>query len=131
MMITAAKLILIRGLPGSGKSTLARKLAAELDAKHFEADMFFEMDTGEYRFDPLQLSDAHQWCFSQTKKWLKRKRVVIVSNTFVQHWEMQRYLDLSKKEGIPVEIHICKGEYQSIHGVPLATIEKMRRQWQD
>lgn len=126
-----AKLILIRGLPGSGKSTLARKLAVQQDAKHFEADMFFETDKGEYQFDAQLLGDAHQWCFSQTKKWLKRDRVVVVSNTFVQRWEMQRYLDLCKSEGIPLEIHICTGEYQSVHGVPLATIDKMRRQWQD
>ncbi|MDW2036320.1 ATP-binding protein, partial [Vibrio sp. 665] len=30
-----------------------------------------------------------------------------------------------------VEVMVCSGEYQSIHNVPPAIIEKMRRQWQE
>ena len=126
-----AKLILIRGLPGSGKTTLAKKLSKQLKAKHFEADMYFENESGEYVFDGTKLTDAHEWCFQQTRKWLGKRNTVIVSNTFVRHWEMKRYLQYCEKKGIEVEIKVCREEYESIHDVPLATIVHMRRQWQE
>lgn len=126
-----AKLILIRGLPGSGKTTLAKKLSKQLKAKHFEADMYFENESGEYVFDGTKLTDAHEWCFQQTRKWVSKGNTVIVSNTFVRHWEMKRYLQYCEKKGIEVEIKVCREEYQSIHDVPLATIVNMRRQWQE
>ena len=126
-----AKLILIRGLPGSGKTTLAKKLSKQLKAKHFEADMYFENESGEYVFDGTKLTDAHEWCFQQTRKWLGKGNTVIVSNTFVRHWEIKRYLQYCEKKGIEVEIKVCREEYQSIHDVPLATVENMRRLWQE
>jgi hypothetical protein len=44
---------------------------------------------------------------------------------------MKRYLQYCEKKDIEVEIKVCREEFQSIHDVPLATIENMRRQWQE
>ena len=126
-----AKLLLIRGLPGSGKTTLAKQLSKQLKAKHFEADMSFENENGEYVFDGTKLAQAHEWCFQQTRKWLSKGKTVIVSNTFVRQWEMKRYVKYCEKKGIEVEVQVCRGEFSSVHDVPPATIENMRRQWQE
>ncbi|MDF2152229.1 ATP-binding protein [Vibrio sp. CAU 1672] len=129
--MSSPKLVLIRGLPGSGKTTKAKQLSRALQARHFEADMYFENDQGEYVFDPAKLTEAHEWCFQQTKYWLEQGVPVVVSNTFVQRWEMDRYLDYCREHHIAVEVLVCRGEYESLHGVPPATINKMRRLWQE
>ena len=121
-----ASLTLIRGLPGSGKSTLA----ATLNAKHLEADQYFVNAQGEYQFDPLLLPKAHQWCLEQTRYYLSDGQAVVVSNTFIQHWEMQAYVDLAKQLNCPLTVRVCRGNYPSIHDVPAATIKKMRKKWQ-
>ncbi|MGR5409104.1 ATP-binding protein [Vibrio sp. PNB22_3_1] len=128
--MTHAQLILIRGLPGSGKTTLARQLSLRLNAKHFEADMYFENEQGEYLFDGTKLREAHEWCFQQTKKWLNKHKTVVVSNTFVRHWEMRPYIEFCEQKGVVVEIRVCRGEFASVHNVPEETIENMRRRWQ-
>ncbi|HDY7867686.1 ATP-binding protein [Vibrio vulnificus] len=126
-----AKLTLIRGLPGSGKSTLAQQLAKQTHAVHLEADMYFVDQQGRYQFDPTRLEQAHRWCLNKVCQYLKQGRAVIVSNTFVQHWEMKPYLRFAERHGLSVEIFVCTGEYGSIHDVPAQTIEKMRQRWQN
>ncbi|OZT83062.1 AAA family ATPase [Vibrio sp. 03_296] len=126
-----AKLTLIRGLPGSGKSTLAQQLAKQTHAVHLEADMYFVDQQGRYQFDPTRLEHAHRWCLNKVCQHLKQGRAVIVSNTFVQHWEMKPYLRFAERHGLNVEILVCTGEYGSIHDVPVQTIEKMRQRWQN
>ncbi|MCU8490213.1 ATP-binding protein [Vibrio vulnificus] len=126
-----AKLTLIRGLPGSGKSTLAQQLAKQTHAVHLEADMYFVDQQGRYQFDPTRLEQAHRWCLNKVCQYLKQGRAVIVSNTFVQHWEMKPYLRFAERHGLSVEILVCTGEYGSIHAVPAQTIEKMRQRWQN
>ena len=78
------KLTLIRGLPGSGKSTLAKTLSA----RHFEADMYFVNEHGEYLYQADKIGDAHHWCKKMTRKALEQGESVVVSNTFVQRWEI-------------------------------------------
>lgn len=129
--MTKAKLTLIRGLPGSGKSTLAQKLARKHQAIHIETDMFFVDANGEYHFDPQRLSEAHQWCLARTIELLQAQQHVIVSNTFVRHWELAPYRRYAKENHIPLEVLVCKGEFASVHQVPVQTIEKMRKIWQD
>ncbi|EGQ7833489.1 ATP-binding protein [Vibrio vulnificus] len=130
-MSQQAKLTLIRGLPGSGKSTLAQQLAKQTLAVHLEADMYFVDQQGRYQFDPTRLEQAHRWCLNKVCQYLKQGRAVIVSNTFVQHWEMKPYLRFAERHGLSVETLVCTGEYGSIHDVPAQTIEKMRQRWQN
>ncbi len=119
-------LYLIRGLPGSGKSTLAKSL----DAKHVETDMFFEKK-GQYSFQPTLLPRAHKWCRQQVEMYLKSGFDVVVSNTFVQQWEMKPYKELAQKYNVELIIKVCRKNFGNIHNVPEDTIKRMRRNWEN
>ncbi|MGX9416365.1 AAA family ATPase [Vibrio sp. RC27] len=120
------RLILIRGLPGSGKTTLARSFAAV----HIEADMYFIDHKGEYRFDANRLKDAHQWCFQTAVASLLEGHSIVVSNTFIQYWEMKPYIEFATKKQIAIDVICCVGEFENIHGVNDDTRDKMRKKWQ-
>ncbi len=106
-------LTLIRGLPGSGKSTLAKTLKGV----HLEADMYFVNSNGEYQYRPEAIGDAHQWCQNQTDYWLNQGKNVVVSNTFVKHWEMSVYKKLARKYKAKLVFFVCRESYGNIHGV--------------
>ena len=79
-----SKLILIRGLPGSGKTTRANEERRHYpEMVHLEADMFFEAD-GSYKFNPLYLKTAHDWCYSNAVFNLLAGKDVIVSNSYLK-----------------------------------------------
>lgn len=116
-------LFLLRGLPGSGKSTLAK----EIGGAHFEADMFF-MENGEYRFDVTKLRDAHNWCrHSVMDAMIAEEPKVIVSNTFIQEWEMEAYYLLAEELGYIVFSLIVENRHGGIdvHNVPEEALERM------
>lgn len=124
-------LFIIRGIPGSGKSTEAKKLLETMPgARHFEADMFFEKD-GEYKFNAAQIKSAHQWCQDQVFDSLKNGYDVIVCNTFVKRWEMERYLEMARKLNISFEIKKMAGNYQNVHGVPGEVVARMRANFEE
>lgn len=128
------RLYLVRGLPGSGKSTFAKRLLTTRshDTVHYEADDYFVGEDGEYRFDPKKLPMAHQRCFENTLIALSQGFDVVVSNTFTQLWEMDKYLDISTVNDVEVEIWVfaMTESFGSIHGVPEDTLKKMRDRWQ-
>ena len=129
-------LTLIRGLPGSGKSTLAKKLVEETANStgqtivHLEADMYFIDDAGVYCFQPEFIKKAHAWCQQACENLLQQQQSVIVSNTFIKHWEMKAYQQLAKQYNAKLEVIVCKGKYANIHEVPAETVKRMRQQWQ-
>jgi hypothetical protein len=43
--------------------------------------------------------------------------------------EMQAYLDVAGRFGLKLDIVEMQTQYGSIHGVPEATMEKMRARW--
>jgi len=117
------EIVLIRGLPGSGKTTLANSMNSY---RHLEADQFLEVN-GEYVYDASKVKLAHDWCVSTAKECLEQGLNVVVSNTFVRLWEMQRYID----HGFPFRIIEMKEKYQNIHGVPQEKIDLMAKSWQE
>lgn len=117
------ELFLLRGIPGSGKSSLAESLGGV----NFEADQYFMKD-GDYRFDPTQLKEAHQFCQAQTEAAMQSSSErVIVSNTFTQEWEMEPYFEFAKKYGYRVYSLIVENRHGGVntHGVPSSSINSM------
>jgi tRNA uridine 5-carbamoylmethylation protein Kti12 len=133
------QLILLRGLPGSGKSTFA-KLLLELtnpcghsDADHlinYEADQYFIDKEGNYEFDGMKIGQAHEWCQEATERALNAGLSVVVSNTFTRIRELQPYLAMASHYKVQVTVLHVEGTHGSIHGIPPATMGRMRARWE-
>ena len=122
--IAQGELVLIRGLPGSGKTTMAKELAL-VGYKHFETDMFFEVN-GEYRYEASRIRDAHSWCQQMTRQALAKGQNVVVSNTFTQLREMEPYRLMTGN----VRVIEARGTWQNRHGVPVEMLERMALRWE-
>jgi adenylylsulfate kinase-like enzyme len=120
-----AQLVLFRGLPGAGKSTKARVLK-EIGYKHFEADMFFEVD-GVYRYNPSRIRYAHDWCKLMTRQALGLGERVVVSNTFTTRSEIQPYLEMGAES---IRIVEADGSWENVHSVPKEVVERMASRWE-
>ena len=122
-------LYLIRGCPGSGKSTFAKTLGGQ----HYEADMFFINENGEYNFDFTKIKDAHQWCQGMVKTdMILEYPKIVVSNTFTQEWEMEPYFEMAKEYGYKVFSLIVENRHGGVneHGVPEEKLEQMRNRFE-
>jgi hypothetical protein len=98
---------------------------------HYEADMFFvDPKSEEYFFDPNKIPSAHEWCQTKTREALKLGISVVVSNTFIQKWEMRPYINMAKDFGADLEIKVMNGRFSNIHGVPESKIENMLKRWE-
>lgn len=121
-------LFLLRGCPGAGKSTLAKAIGGS----HVEADMFF-LKENEYKFDPLLLKEAHEWCKKKVETAMsKGADKVVVSNTFTRKWEMSTYYELAEKYGFTVFSLIVENRHggKNIHGVPDERILQMKERFE-
>ena len=127
-------LYLLRGLPGAGKSTLASQLADS----HFEADMYFTNENGQYLFNSSEIKKAHAWCQSEVHTAMILNHTtgdnekIVVSNTFTQEWEMEPYFKLAESYGYRVFSIIVENRHggENLHSVPEDKIEAMRARFE-
>ena len=106
-------------------------MAKALNCNHYEADTFFLVD-GEYRYNPEFIGHAHHWCRAQAEMDMSQgKENVIVSNTFTTEKELKFYLDMAEVWGYDVTSLIVENRHgnDSIHDVPVETIDKMRNRF--
>lgn len=103
---------------------MAKTLAAQGSA-HFEADMYFEVDS-QYRCDASRIRDAHSWCQNMAWQALASGKRVVVSNTFTQLREMESYRAMTKN----VQVIEATGRWQNTHGVPDEMLERMALRWE-
>ena len=123
------ELILLRGLPGSGKSTLAKAIGG----LHFEADMYFVDENGNYNFDGSQIKDAHAWCQNKVRISMETGvEKIVVSNTFTQEWEMEHYNTLAEVNGYTVHSVIVENRHdgKNLHDCPPDKIDIMRSRFE-
>lgn len=93
-------------------------------------DYFYNLGGGEYEFDASHLGKAHQMCQRMTKAALVNGESVAVHNTFSQSWEAKPYFEMARELNVRVQIIECQGNFESVHGVPKETIEKMKARWE-
>jgi len=123
------ELILLRGLPGSGKSTLANAIGGV----HFEADMYFVDDNGNYNFEPARIKDAHAWCQNKVKLSMESGvEKIVVSNTFTMEWEMEHYKMLAEANGYRLHSVIVENRHDGVnqHDCPADKVEIMRNRFE-
>jgi predicted kinase len=129
-------LTLVRGLPGSGKSTFANTITNEFSV--CEADKFFYDKEGNYNFDGSKIKLAHVWCFNQVRIRMEDNKLnpqfypeIVVSNTFTQEWEMEKYYELAEEYGYKVFSIIVENRHGGInqHGVPAEKLEQMKNRF--
>lgn len=121
------KLFIIRGIPGSGKTTKAHSLTPHV----FEADDYFTDSYGNYNYDAQFISDAHFQCQQRVLRAMQEEKTPIaVSNTFIRHSEYKIYQVFASEFGYDVDIVICKGRYENVHGVPNEVVKKMLKRFE-
>jgi predicted kinase len=125
-------IILLRGIPGAGKSTLASLLLPNKPHCIRSADMYFEDEEGNYKFNARELPIAHKWCKNQVEYLMDDKEdLIIVENTFTQEWEMADYFDLANKYDYRIVSLIVENRHgsKSIHNVPQDKIDMMKERF--
>ncbi len=133
----------LRGLPGSGKSTLAEELCSEhrytpdssasLDrVVHIEADHWMTAADGSYEWDPSRLEEVHANCRAEYLRAMEHKRpFIIVSNTSSEKKYVDWYQEEAEKHGYTFVSLIVENRHgnKSVHNVPEASMEKIRRRF--
>jgi len=118
-------LYIIRGASGSGKTTFANSLGCPV----YSADMFFELNGGEYKFDVTKLKEAHKWCYDEvhhSMAWGESR--IAVANTFTRLWEFENYVELARIHGYTVFTVIVENRHggKNVHGVSSELVQSQK-----
>lgn len=107
--------------------------------RHVEADMWFVRENDEYRFDPLELQNAHLWCRLTAEKAIRGGYSVVISNTFTRRNEIKPYIEMALRYKVPLEIietstDWCRDPFEcerrNVHGLSIDTIRKQLARWE-
>lgn len=136
MRPTPPLLILNRGLPGSGKNTLAYQIwLSIIPAKRIETNDFFykPAPVGKvFEFDKVKLTEYHARCLTKALCLLADGISVIVSNSFIMRWEMQRYINIGTDLGAKCIIINNRAQFSSPHFTETEEkMQAMRAKWQE
>jgi predicted ABC-type ATPase len=121
---------IIRHASGAGGSSLARTLYdMSPESIICEADDYFIDWTGEYKFDPNKLGQAHEYCKNRFVLAIEDGApLIICSNTNTTPKEYQFYLDKAIEAGYIVHMVVVERfmDTKSVHNVPDETIQKQK-----
>jgi predicted kinase len=125
-------LYLLRGLQGCGKSSLARLLVASFSTPlfHYEFDDFFTSEDGIYKFDKSLIKEAHDSCYNRTEATLRGGHSVVVSNTFAEVWQLERYIKLAEACDAVSFVMLVEGDFGSDKQHPPSTLAHTKKIWQ-
>jgi len=138
--------IIMHGLPGSGKTTMAEKSKAKAEetghkVKIYSTDDFWiDRDTGEYKYVPSRIREAHNHNFKLFVTGLTQMDVLIVDNTNIQKVDWENYDVVARLYGYEVFHRVIKAESEeqvlewakrNTHGVPISVCFQMWERWED
>ena len=143
------KLTILTGPAGSGKSTLAKQLIedyqnlAEFNNYYLSTDLYWLRPDQSYSFNARELEQAHNWTYKGFKEIIEEEDEeskiygtadnIVLDNTNLTWWEIERYAKLALEHGWKVEIVEPQTEWKNdkdtlfrlnTHNVPLNTIER-------
>lgn len=135
------QVIIMQGISGSGKSTYTRRIIAGLPPgasfQVVSADHFFLDASGNYKFDPTRLGNAHLDC---QKRFLEACQTgidtIIVDNTNLRLWEISPYRTIALLHGYDVRIlRVCCepkiAASRNNHGVPEKSVLNQAKNMED
>jgi len=88
------------------------------------------MRGGEYYWDYRNIGDAHAWCQRKCRRFMQvGADKIVIANTNITEKSMQPYVDMAEMFGYKIFYLIVENRHgnQSIHNVPDATLENMRK----
>jgi predicted kinase len=90
-------IILVFGLPGTGKSYFSRYLAADIHAKHLNADIVREQMNERGNYDEKTIERVYQQLLQKTEEEIKEGRDVVVDGTFHQKDRRDKLIDMARR----------------------------------